>query len=84
VGEYFYHSNLKTPRWLGLVIQRSRASLRASPARRALLQISGDLTSGIGCSETFRDTDEFRRALRVSGPTGREARRDAVLLRDDV
>lgn len=58
VGEYFYHSNIRTPKWLGLFIQR--------PEHHSIhhqLDVHkynfGDLTIWDRLFGTFKDTDGF-------------------------
>lgn len=58
VGEYFYHSNLKTPRWLGYFIQR--------PEHHSIhhqLDVHdfnyGDITLWDRLFGTFREADDF-------------------------
>jgi hypothetical protein len=73
VGEYFYHSNLKTPRWLGLFIQRpEHHSIHHQLGVHSFN--FGDLTVWDRLFGTFRDTDEF--AARCGFP-GRQEKSSA-------
>jgi sterol desaturase/sphingolipid hydroxylase (fatty acid hydroxylase superfamily) len=58
VGEYFYHSNLRTPHWIGYLLQR--------PEHHSIhhqLDVHkfnyGDITWWDRIFGAFRDTDEF-------------------------
>ncbi|MCU1298610.1 MAG: sterol desaturase family protein [Acidobacteriaceae bacterium] len=69
MGEYFYHSNLRTPRWLGYFLQR--------PEHHSIhhqLDLHGfnygDITWWDRLFGTFRETDGF--ALQCGFPNGRE------------
>jgi sterol desaturase/sphingolipid hydroxylase (fatty acid hydroxylase superfamily) len=69
LGEYFYHSNLRTPRWLGYFIQR--------PEHHSIhhqLDVHGfnygDITLWDRVFGTFRETDDF--AEHCGFPSGHE------------
>ena len=58
LGKYFYHSNLRTPRWVGYILQR--------PEHHSIhhqLDVHGfnygDLTWWVRLFGTFRETDGF-------------------------
>jgi sterol desaturase/sphingolipid hydroxylase (fatty acid hydroxylase superfamily) len=58
VGEYFYHSNLRTPRWLGYFIQRpEQHSIHHQIDVHAFNY--GDITWWDRIFGTFREADEF-------------------------
>ena len=81
VGEYFYHSNLKTPRWLGLLIQRpEHHSVHHQLGVHSFN--FGDLTVWDRLFGTFRDTDEF--AARCGFPGRQEEKLGAMLCFRDV
>jgi sterol desaturase/sphingolipid hydroxylase (fatty acid hydroxylase superfamily) len=80
-GEYFYHSNIRTPKWLGLFIQR--------PEHHSIHhQIDvhkynfGDLTIWDRLFGTFKDTDGF--AERCGFPGSNEERLREMLAFKDV
>lgn len=80
-GEYFYHSNIRTPRWLGYVIQR--------PEHHSIhhqLDVHkynfGDLTWWDRMFGTFKEADEF--AKQCGFPSGQEARLGDMLRFKDV
>jgi sterol desaturase/sphingolipid hydroxylase (fatty acid hydroxylase superfamily) len=77
VGEYFYHSNLRTPHWLGFFIQR--------PEHHSIhheLDVHdfnyGDITWWDRLFGTFRDTDNF--AEKCGFPLSRERHLGRMLL----
>ncbi|HEX4002588.1 MAG TPA: sterol desaturase family protein [Candidatus Acidoferrales bacterium] len=58
VGEYFYHSNLKTPRWVGYFIQRpEHHSIHHQVDVHGFNY--GDITLWDRLFGTFRETDDF-------------------------
>lgn len=77
LGEYFYHSNLRTPRWVGWVLQR--------PEHHSVhhqLDVHdynyGDLTWWDRMFGTFKDTDTFSERC---GFPGRQEEKLAEMLR---
>ena len=81
VGEYFYHSNLKTPRWLGLFVQRpEHHSLHHELGVHAFN--FGDITLWDRLFGTFRDTDGF--SARCGFPGRQEQQLAAMLCFRDV
>jgi sterol desaturase/sphingolipid hydroxylase (fatty acid hydroxylase superfamily) len=81
VGEYFYHSNIRTPRWAGLLIQR--------PEHHSIhhqLDVHhynfGDLTLWDRLFGTFKDADGF--ASRCGFPGRNEQRLGEMLVFKDV
>jgi len=80
VGEYFYHSNLKTPHWVGYFLQR--------PEHHSIhhqLDLHGfnygDITWWDRLFGTFREADEF--AAQCGFPNGHEKHLDRMLLFKD-
>jgi sterol desaturase/sphingolipid hydroxylase (fatty acid hydroxylase superfamily) len=80
VGEYFYHSNLRTPRWLGYFIQR--------PEHHSIhhqLDVHGfnygDITLWDRLFGTFKETDGF--ADQCGFPEGHEEHLGRMLLFHD-
>lgn len=76
LGEYFYHSNLRTPHWVGYVLQR--------PEHHSIhheLDVHsfnyGDITWWDRLFGTFRETDEF--AAQCGFPNGHENRLASML-----
>lgn len=81
LGEYFYHSNMRTPRWVGLVLQR--------PEQHSIhhqLDVHnynfGDLTLWDRLFGTFKEADEF--AIRCGFPDRNEERLGEMLAFKDV
>lgn len=77
IGEYFYHSNLRTPRWFGYFIQR--------PEHHSIhhqLDVHdfnyGDITWWDHLFGTFKETDEF--AARCGFPDDHERNLGRMLL----
>jgi sterol desaturase/sphingolipid hydroxylase (fatty acid hydroxylase superfamily) len=77
LGEYFYHSNLRTPHWIGYFIQR--------PEHHSIhhqLDVHGfnygDITWWDRLFGTFKETDGF--AARCGFPDGHERRLGRMLL----
>lgn len=69
LGEYFYHSNLRTPHWFGYLIQRpEHHSIHHQLDLHAFNY--GDITWWDRLFGTFRETDEF--AERCGFPNGQE------------
>ncbi|WP_413942732.1 sterol desaturase family protein [Bdellovibrio sp. HCB-162] len=80
-GEYFYHANIKTPRWFGYFIQR--------PEHHSIHHELGvhkynysDITWWDRMFGTFKDTDEF--ASRCGFPEQNEEKLKEILLFKDV
>ena len=80
-GEYFYHSNIRTPKWVGLFIQR--------PEHHSIHHEFGihkynfgDLTIWDRLFGTFKDTDGF--AKRCGFPGSGEQRLPEMLVFKDV
>jgi sterol desaturase/sphingolipid hydroxylase (fatty acid hydroxylase superfamily) len=69
VGEYFYHSNLRTPHWLGFLIQRPEHH-SIHHALNVHRFNYGDITLWDRLFGTFKDTDRF--APRCGFPEGKE------------
>jgi sterol desaturase/sphingolipid hydroxylase (fatty acid hydroxylase superfamily) len=69
VGEYFYHANLRTPRWFGYSIQRPEPH-----SIHHQLDVHdfnyGDITWWYRLFGTFKETNEF--APQCGFPDGRE------------
>ena len=80
-GEYFYHANIRTPRWMGLFIQRPEhhSIHHALDVHRYNF---GDLTLWDRLFGTFKDTDRF--ADRCGFPADNEERLPAMLAFKDV
>lgn len=58
IGEYFYHSNLRTPRWVGYLLQRPEH--HSIHHQLDLHQFNyGDITLWDRLFGTFRDADDF-------------------------
>ena len=81
VGEYFYHSNIRTPRWVGWLVQR--------PEHHSIhhqLDVHnfnyGDITWWDRLFGTFRDTEHF--AERCGFPGRQEEQLGAMLRFKDV
>ena len=76
LGEYFYHSNLRTPHWLGYFIQRpEHHSIHHQLDVHAFNY--GDITWWDRLLGTFRETDEF--ASQCGFPDGHEKRLASML-----
>jgi len=76
-GEYFYHSNLRTPHWTGYFIQRpEHHSIHHQIDLHAFNY--GDITWWDRLFGTFRDTDEF--AGQCGFPDGHEKNLGRMLL----
>jgi sterol desaturase/sphingolipid hydroxylase (fatty acid hydroxylase superfamily) len=80
IGEYFYHSNLRTPHWMGYFLQR--------PEHHSIyhqLDVHGfnygDITWWDRLFGTFKDTDEF--AQQCGFPNGHERNLGQMLLFHD-
>jgi sterol desaturase/sphingolipid hydroxylase (fatty acid hydroxylase superfamily) len=80
VGEYFYHTNLRTPHWFGYFIQR--------PEHHSIhhqLDVHdfnyGDITWWDRLFGTFKETDEF--APQCGFPSGREKNLGRMILFHD-
>ncbi|WII71635.1 sterol desaturase family protein [Bdellovibrio sp. 22V] len=80
-GEYFYHANIKTPRWFGYFIQR--------PEHHSIHHQLGvhkynysDITWWDRIFGTFKDTDDF--ASRCGFPEMNETKIKEILLFKDV
>jgi sterol desaturase/sphingolipid hydroxylase (fatty acid hydroxylase superfamily) len=80
VGEYFYHTNLRTPHWFGYVIQR--------PEHHSIhhqLDVHdfnyGDITWWDRLFGTFKETDEF--AAQCGFPNGHEKNLGRMILFHD-
>jgi sterol desaturase/sphingolipid hydroxylase (fatty acid hydroxylase superfamily) len=80
-GEYFYHSNLRTPKWIGLILQRPEhhSVHHALDIHRYNF---GDLTVWDRLFGTFKDSDGF--AERCGFPGRQEERLPQMLLFKDV
>jgi sterol desaturase/sphingolipid hydroxylase (fatty acid hydroxylase superfamily) len=77
LGEYFYHSNLRTPHWWGYFIQRPEH--HSIHHQLDLHRFNyGDITWWDRLFGTFRETDEF--AAQCGFPSGRERRLGKMLL----
>jgi len=77
LGEYFYHSNLRTPYWLGYFLQRPEH--HSIHHQLDLHQFNyGDITWWDRLFGTFRETDEF--AQRCGFPGGHERNLGRMLL----
>ena len=81
VGEYFYHSNIRTPQWIGLVVQR--------PEHHSIhhqLDVHnynyGDLTLWDRLFGTFREADDF--AGQCGFPERNEERLAEMMVFKDV
>jgi sterol desaturase/sphingolipid hydroxylase (fatty acid hydroxylase superfamily) len=80
-GELFYHSNLKTPHWVGYVMQRPEH--HSIHHQFGVHQYNfGDITWWDRLFGTFRDTDAF--APRCGYETGREQQFGEMLAFQDV
>jgi sterol desaturase/sphingolipid hydroxylase (fatty acid hydroxylase superfamily) len=55
-GEYFYHSNIRTPRWVGFFLQRPE---HHSIHHQLDLHNYGDITLWDRLFATFRDAEDF-------------------------
>jgi len=76
LGEYFYHSNLRTPHWLGYFLQRPEH--HSIHHQLDLHQFNyGDITWWDRLFGTFRETDEF--AVQCGFPDGHERNLAAML-----
>lgn len=81
VGAYFYHSNIRTPAWIGLFLQRpEHHSIHHQLGVHAFN--FGDITWWDRLFGTFRDTDGF--AERCGFPGRQESRLGAMLCFEDV
>lgn len=77
MGEYFYHSNLRTPRWLGYFIQRpEHHSIHHQLDLHAFNY--GDITWWDRLFGTFREAEEF--APQCGFPEGHEKHLGRMLL----
>jgi sterol desaturase/sphingolipid hydroxylase (fatty acid hydroxylase superfamily) len=65
LGEYFYHSNLRTPHWIGYVLQRP-SIIRSTTSWMFIGSTMGTSRGGIVCSARFMKRT-LRRPVRVSG-----------------
>jgi len=80
VGEYFYHSNIRTPRWLGYFIQRpEQHSIHHEIDVHAFNY--GDITWWDRLFGTFREADDF--APECGFPDGHESNLGRMLLFHD-
>jgi sterol desaturase/sphingolipid hydroxylase (fatty acid hydroxylase superfamily) len=80
-GAYFYHSNIRTPHWLGWVLQRpEHHSIHHAVGIHAFNY--GDITLWDRLFGTFRDTDCF--APRCGFPAQQEQALVAMLCFEDV
>jgi sterol desaturase/sphingolipid hydroxylase (fatty acid hydroxylase superfamily) len=76
LGEYFYHSNLRTPRWVGYFIQRPEH--HSIHHQLDLHKFNyGDITLWDRLFGTFRDADEF--AAHCGFPDGHERNLKSML-----
>lgn len=76
LGEYFYHSNLRTPHWFGYFLQRpEHHSIHHELDLHAFNY--GDITWWDQLFGTFRETDEF--AANCGFPDGHESRLAGML-----
>jgi sterol desaturase/sphingolipid hydroxylase (fatty acid hydroxylase superfamily) len=81
VGEYFYHSNLKTPRWIGWIIQRpEHHSIHHQLGVHSFNY--GDLTLWDRLFGTFKEADGF--AERCGSPGQQETKFADMLRFKDV
>lgn len=80
-GELFYHSNLKTPHWVGYVMQRPEHHSIHHEFNVHKYNF-GDITWWDRLFGTFRDTDKF--AAECGFKQGREQRLGDMLLFKDV
>jgi sterol desaturase/sphingolipid hydroxylase (fatty acid hydroxylase superfamily) len=80
-GEYFYHANIRTPRWLGWVIQRPEHHSVHHELGVHKYNF-GDLTWWDRLFGTFRDTDDFKE--RCGFPGSQEQRLLDMLRFKDV
>lgn len=80
LGEYFYHSNLRTPHWIGYFLQRPEH--HSIHHQLDVHQFNyGDITWWDRLFGTFRDTDDF--ALQCGFPDGHERKlRHMLAFRD--
>jgi sterol desaturase/sphingolipid hydroxylase (fatty acid hydroxylase superfamily) len=77
LGEYFYHSNLRTPHWMGYFIQRPEH--HSVHHQLDLHRFNyGDITWWDRLFGTFRETGEF--AAHCGFPSGHERRLGKMLL----
>jgi len=80
LGEYFYHSNLRTPQWLGYFLQRPEH--HSVHHQLDLHQFNyGDITWWDRLFGTFCETDEF--AAQCGFPDGHEQQLGPMLLFQD-
>jgi len=80
-GEYFYHANLRTPRWLRYVIQTPE--LHSIHHQYGVHRYNfSDIPIWDRLFKTYRDTTEF--AARCGFPSGAEEQLVAMLLFKDV
>jgi sterol desaturase/sphingolipid hydroxylase (fatty acid hydroxylase superfamily) len=80
LGEYFYHSNLRTPHWLGYFLQRPEH--HSIHHQLDLHQFNyGDITWWDRLFGTFREADEF--ASKCGFPNGHESKLTDMLLFQD-
>jgi sterol desaturase/sphingolipid hydroxylase (fatty acid hydroxylase superfamily) len=80
LGEYFYHSNLRTPHWFGYFLQRPEH--HSIHHQLDLHQFNyGDITWWDRLFGTFRETDEF--AAQCGFPDGHERQLGDMLLFHD-
>jgi sterol desaturase/sphingolipid hydroxylase (fatty acid hydroxylase superfamily) len=81
VGEYFYHSNLRTPHWVGYFLQRPEH--HSIHHQLDLHRFNyGDITWWDRLFGTFRDTDHF--AKRCGFPEDHERRLVEMLIFEDA
>lgn len=79
-GEFFYHSNLRTPHWLGYFLQRPEH--HSIHHQRDVHKFNfGDITWWDRLFGTFRETDEF--AAECGFPASHERQLGAMLLFED-
>ena len=81
-GEFFYHSNFKTPPWLSYFIQTPGDALAASRTRRPCWHNFGDLPIWDRLFGTYRDSDAF--AGQCGFPNHNERHLSRMLLFQDV